>query len=83
MDSPIAPAQQQSHTTHMTIASTIRHSVLVLMAAALVAVTFAGQLITSFVVKALHDSKGVRVLPATACSANEDGAHFTGCSSLL
>lgn len=53
------------------------------MLAAIAFVSVAAQAVTSFIIKALDDSKSVRVTPATACSATSDGTHFTGCSSIL
>ena len=67
----------------MTFTTHLRASVIVFMLAALVTVTVAGQVLTSFIVKALGDSKSVRVAPATACKLSSDGTHFTGCSSVL
>lgn len=79
----VALAATAAHTKAMTLTSQLRASVLVLMVAALMAATLVGQLVTSFVVKALGDSKSVRVMPATTCKISSDGAHFTGCSSIL
>ena len=56
---------------------------LLFMVAALVAATVAAQAVTAFIVKALGDSKALRVAPATACQLSSDGTHFTGCSSIL
>jgi hypothetical protein len=67
----------------MILTTNIKASVLLLMVAALVAATVAGQIVTRFIIKALGDSKTLRVSPATACKISSDGAHFTGCSSIL
>ena len=50
----------------------------------LVAVAFAvlaAQYAASFFAQGLRDSAGIRVSANTACAV--DGAHFTGCSSIL
>lgn len=73
----------QAHTKDMTLTTHIKSSVLVLMVAALALVMVASQFITTFIVKALGDSKALRVAPATACKISADGTHFTGCSSIL
>ncbi len=73
----------QEHTKAMTLTTHLRASMLLFMVAALVAATVAAQAVTAFIVKALGDSKALRVAPATACQLSSDGTHFTGCSSIL
>lgn len=67
----------------MTIATQLRASALVLMASALAFAGMAAQFVSHAIVKALDDSKAVRVAPSTACAVTDGGAHFTGCSSIL
>ena len=67
----------------MTTVAQFKSSVLVLMVGVLALAGVAAQLLTSVIFKALGDSKAVRVSPATACKLSSDGAHFTGCSSIL
>lgn len=67
----------------MTLTTQVRASVLLLMISAVAFASMAAQALTHFVVKALGDSQTVRVAPATACATSADGAHFTGCSSIL
>jgi hypothetical protein len=61
----------------------IRASILLLMVAAIAFSSVAAQVVAHFITKALSDSSNVRVAPATACALTKDGAHFTGCSSIL
>jgi len=67
----------------MTLTTHLRAPVILALLAVLVTATMAAQVVTSFIVKALGDSKAVRVSPATACKLSSDGTHFTGCSSIL
>lgn len=67
----------------MTAAIQIRAQVLVLMVAALAAASIVSQFVVSMIIQAVGDSQAVRVAPATACATDSDGAHFTGCSSIL
>lgn len=41
------------------------------------------QVIMQVINQGLSDSASVRVSSATACEVSKDGAHFTGCSSIL
>lgn len=67
----------------MTHSAQLRASVLVLMVSAVAFASVAAQALSHFIVKALGDSKSVRVAPLSACSTTQDGTHFTGCSSIL
>lgn len=67
----------------MTAAIHIRSQVLVLMVGALVAASLVSQFVVSMIIQALGDSQSIRVAPSTACAVQGDGAHFTGCSSIL
>lgn len=53
------------------------------MVSAVAFASVAAQALSHFIVKALGDSKSVRVAPLSACSTTQDGTHFTGCSSIL
>jgi len=67
----------------MTLAITLKKTSLIMMAAALAAAMVAAQFVSTVIAKAIGDTKAVRVAPATACNLESEGAHFTGCSSLL
>lgn len=67
----------------MIMTTQLRASMLALMVAAIAFSSVAAQTLAHFITKALGDSQGVRVAPSIACSVNDSGAHFTGCSSIL
>jgi len=83
VDSSIAPTGARAHTKPMNSITQIRASILLLMVAAIAFSSVAAQAVAQFVTKAIGDSSKVRVAPSTACAVTKDGAHFTGCSSIL
>jgi len=83
VDSAVAGQAVRTHTYPMTLSTQLKASVVVVMVSALAIASIVGQAFTHFLVKALTDSKSVRVTPISACSTSQDGTHFTGCSSIL
>lgn len=83
MDSRFAAPRPRAHTYTMTNTSRIETIYLAVVLTAAVAATMLTQAVMQVIAQGLSDSSGVRVAPATACSISQDGAHFTGCSSIL
>lgn len=83
MDSRIASPPVATHTTYMTKALDLRLTIISLVFVAVLGAAVAVQYVAQLIADGLTDSKGMRVAEVTSCAIAGDGAHFTGCSSLL